>query len=125
MPSPQPPAALDGVWSLIQSELAGQAAPQFLALRIELEVRDGNYAVSFAGRVADRGTCALGANDTHHTVTLQGQSGPNAGRIIPSIYQLNGDELRVCYGLDGEVPVTFATTEGTQLFLATYRRKGT
>ena len=123
MPTPHPPAALDGVWSLVQSELAGAAAPQFLALRIELEVRNGAYAVSFAGQVADRGTFELGANDTHHTVVLTGVSGPNAGKKIPSIYELVGEDLRVCYGLDGTCPADFATAPGTQLFRATYRRK--
>ena len=125
MPSPHHPAALDGVWSLVKSELGGEAAPQFLSLKIELEVHGGEYTVSFAGIVADRGTCALGANEEHHTVILQGLVGPNAGRTIPSIYRLADDELHVCYGLDGSEPAAFATAPGTQLFLATYRRKAT
>ena len=57
------------------------------------------------------------------TFILLGAKGPNAGRTIPCIYQLAGNRLRVCYGLDGTTPTAFATTAGSPHYLATYRRK--
>lgn len=117
------PTALDGLWSLARSEHAGAATPSFIASRIELEIADGQYTVRFAGNVADRGTLALGASDGFLTVTLQGVAGTNAGRTIPAIYEFAGEELRICYGLDGDLPTAFATTRGSQLLLTSYRRK--
>lgn len=112
-------SALPGRWEMIKAELAGENAPDMLALRVVLELTAVTYAVSFAGQVADRGTYVLEGE----TLTLTGTEGPNQGRIIPCILQHRGDLLRVCYGLDGETPKDFTTKPGTQHYLATYRRK--
>lgn len=111
--------ALPGRWEMIKAELAGEDAPDMLALRVELELTAVTYAVSFAGQVADRGTYVLEGT----SLTLTGTGGPNQGRVIPCIFQLVGDRLRICYGLDGTVPAGFTTKAGVQHYLATYRRK--
>jgi uncharacterized protein (TIGR03067 family) len=110
---------LTGCWEMIKAELAGENAPDMLALRVELELAPDAYTVRFAGQVADRGTWVLEGR----TLTLTGREGPNQGRVIPCIMQLAGDRLRVCYGLDGTAPTEFATRAGVQHYLATYRRK--
>ena len=110
-------AALSGTWEMVRAELAGADAPDMLALRVELTA--DTYVVRFASKVADRGAYAIAAN----VLTLTGAEGPNKGRTIPCIYQLTGDRLRVCYGLDGTAPTVFATAPGTEHYLATYRRK--
>jgi uncharacterized protein (TIGR03067 family) len=104
---------------MFRAELAGEDAPDMLALRVELELTADTYVVRFAGQVADRGTYQL----EDAVLTLTGTQGPNRGRTIPCILQLAGDRLRVCYGLDGTLPTGFATKAGTQHYLATYRRK--
>ena len=110
---------LTGRWEMIKAELAGENAPDMLALRVVLELTSVTYAVSFAGQVADRGTYVL----ADETLTLTGTEGPNQGRTIPCILQQRGDLLRVCYGLDGTAPTGFTTKPGVQHYLATYRRK--
>jgi uncharacterized protein (TIGR03067 family) len=110
---------LPGRWEMIKAELAGEDAPDMLALRVELELTAVTYAVSFAGQVADRGTYVLDGP----TLTLTGTGGPNEGRVIPCILQLVGDRLRICYGMDGAMPAGFTTKAGVQHYLATYRRK--
>ncbi len=107
------------MWEMTRAELGGEDSPDLLALRVELELTADTYVVRFAGKVADRGTYSLAAS----TLTLTGTDGPNQGRTIPCIFQLAGDRLRICYGLDGTAPSAFATSAGTQYYLATYRRK--
>lgn len=104
---------------MIKAELAGEPAPDLLALRVELELTGATYTVRFAGQVADRGTYVRDGQ----TLTLTGVEGPNQGRTIPCLLQQRGDLLRVCYGLDGTAPTGFATKPGVQHYLATYRRK--
>lgn len=111
--------SLTGRWEMTKAELAGEHAPDMLALRVVLDLTTVTYAVSFAGQVADRGTYILDGEK----MTLTGTEGPNQGRIIPCILQHRGDLLRVCYGLDGTPPTEFATKPGVQHYLATYRRK--
>jgi hypothetical protein len=81
---------------MTKAELAGENAPDMLALRVVLELTAVTYAVSFAGQVADRGTYVLSGE----SLTLTGTAGPNQGRTIP-----------------------FTTKPGVQHYLATYRRK--
>ena len=116
-------AALEGIWQMVRAENGGEPSSDLLALRVELHLTAATYHVHFAGELADQGTYSRAPSDTHAALILLGAKGPNAGRTIPCIYQLVGDRLRVCYGLDGTTPTAFATTAGSPHYLATYRRK--
>jgi len=115
--------ALHGTWEMVRAESGGEPSSDLLALRVELQLTADTYHVHFAGELADQGTYRRATDGPHATLVLVGAKGPNAGRTIPCIYQLVGDRLRVCYGLDGTTPTAFATTAGSAHYLATYRRK--
>jgi uncharacterized protein (TIGR03067 family) len=108
---------------MVEAELAGEVAPGLVAQKIEVELSAGSYYVRFGGQIVDRGTYVVAENHRHRTLMLTGTEGPNAGRDIPSIYELTGKNLRICYGLDRVTPDNFATAAGTQRYLARYRRK--
>ena len=112
-------SSLAGTWEMIRAEQNGADSPELVALRVELELTADSYLVRFAGKLADRGTYSL----ADPALTLTGTEGPNHGRTIPCLFELAGDNLRVCYGLDGSAPTAFATTAGAPHYLATYRRK--
>lgn len=111
--------SLHGTWHPVRAELDGEAAPELALERMELLFEPDAYAVSFAGAVHDRGSYV----HTATTLILTAQQGSNAGRVIPAIYQLVGDRLRICYGIDGIAPTAFATHEGSRRYLVTYRRR--
>lgn len=115
---------IEGTWQMIRAELAGVSAPEMVTEHTVVSLGAGSYAVSFGGAVEDRGTYELQAAAEHASMVLRGVVGPNAGRTIPCIFQIMGDRLRVCYGLDGVLPVEFAAREGEQRYLVTYRRIG-
>jgi len=115
--------AIEGIWQIEKAELAGEEMPAIVAGKIELELTAGEYTVRFAGDASDRGNYALGAPASGPTITLTGFAGTNAGRTIPAIYRFVGENLHICYGLDGVVPGGFATKPGAALFLAIYRRR--
>ena len=57
---------------------------------------------------------------------ITGTEGPNKGKTFLAVYELDGDTLRICYDLSGKSrPTEFKTTEGTQLFLVSYKREKT
>ena len=109
---------LHGNWRPVRAELDGQEAPAMALDRMELLLNQESYVMRFAGEVHDRGVWSVTAT----TLTLTGKHGANDGRKIPAIYQLVGERLRVCYGLDGTVPDEFQTKENSQRYLVTYRR---
>jgi uncharacterized protein (TIGR03067 family) len=115
--------ALHGIWEMVRAESGGEPSNDLLALRVELHLAADTYHVHFAGELADQGNYARTGDTPHAALVLLGTQGPNAGRTIPCIYQLVGDRLRVCYGMDGTLPTTFASPAGSPHYLATYRRK--
>lgn len=121
MPSPAHP--LHGTWQMIRAELAGEPAHPLLVENTTLEITHVHYYVRYDREIADRGHVAHSDGEPHPQLTLHGTEGPNAGRIIPAIYQCKGDLLRICYGLDGSPPAAFASPAGSSLYLVTYRRK--
>jgi uncharacterized protein (TIGR03067 family) len=116
---------LEGTWQMIRAELAGEAAPELVTQKTEVELTAGAYVVRYAGEIVDRGSYAIAAAIETKTIVLRGMAGPNAGRTIPCIYQLKNDRLRICYGLDGIAPTEFTTNPGQQRYLAVYRRRTT
>lgn len=119
MTSPNP---LIGEWQMVRAELAGEAAPDLVAEHTVLAFTAASYSVRFQGRETDRGWYEIGGAVDKSTIVLRGHSGPNAGRTIPAIFQLRGNRLRICYGMNGVAPTEFTTTEANQQYAATYRR---
>ncbi len=114
--------SLPGRWQMIRAEFDGQPAPELILQRTEIRFTATHYAIHFAGQPADRGTFELQETPESKLLILHADTGPNAGRTIPCIFQLVGDRLRLCFGLDGTTPTTFATAASSRRYLATYRR---
>ena len=115
--------SIRGTWQMIRAELAGEPAHALVVEHTTLEITGDRYFVRYDREVADRGRLSIVFGEPHSTLTLRGTEGPNAGRSIPAIYQVRGDLLRICYGLDGTAPTAFVSPPGSQLYLVTYRRK--
>jgi len=93
--------AIQGTWLPSTAELAGMPFPE--------EVRK---------------TIKLNPKAKPKELDINGTDGPNKGKTILAIYELDGDTLRVCYDLGGKNrPTEFKTKEGSQLFLVTYKRE--
>lgn len=114
--------SIEGVWQMVRAENCGDEAPELVVQRTTIELQAGEYRVRFAGEVVDAGTFELGSVVGSYTMLLRGTAGPNAGRTIPCVFQLRGDRLRVCFGLNGLAPTEFTTDPQNQRYLATYRR---
>jgi uncharacterized protein (TIGR03067 family) len=114
---------IDGTWLPFKAELNGECAPDLALAKLKLVLCDGAYAVHFGGEESDSGTYTSGVSEAFLTITLVSRRGANAGRTIPSIYQLKGHLLRICYGLDGTAPSSFASAPGSKCYLVSYRRK--
>lgn len=113
---------LEGIWHPLRAELAGAAAPELVLQRTEVTFAAGRYAVRFAGEIADAGTYRLDPAPPGRSLRLTSTSGPHEGRIIPCLFQLAGDRLRICYGLDGVEPTDFTAPPESPRYLVTYRR---
>ena len=114
---------IEGTWLPATAELGGKPFPEEVRKSIKLTVKDGKYTV-MVGKNPDRGTTKLDPSAKPKAMDITGTDGPNKGKTFLAIYERNGDTLRVCYDLSGKGrPTEFKTTEGTQLFLVTYKRE--
>jgi len=75
------------------------------------------------GKVKDEGTVKIDGTKKPKTMDIVGTEGPNKGKTILSIFEFDGDKLKVCYDLGGKNrPEEFATKDGGLQFLVTYQR---
>ncbi len=75
---------------------------------------------AFAG---DQGTYAVLPASPFPLMDILGVEGPNAGRSMPAIFELDGETLTICYQLgEGERPKALRSPAGTQVFLVRYQR---
>jgi uncharacterized protein (TIGR03067 family) len=113
---------LQGTWLPSTAELGGTPFPDEVRKTIKLVVKGDKYTVT-VGKEVDQGTVKLNPAAKPKQLDIIGTDGPNKGKTILAIYELDGDTLRVCYDLSGKShPTEFKTKEGTQLFLVTYKR---
>ncbi len=116
LPSPH---AIEGTWAAVRLEYAGEAAPDMVLEKTEVVFRDGSYTVRFGGETSFHGSYTI-SGDTLHIVGRRDPGEPVLA--IRGIYQLVGNRLRICLGMDGVAPENFATTTNSQHYLGTYRR---
>ena len=115
--------SIEGTWLPFKAELGGECAPDLALAKLRLVIRADTYAVHFGREITDEGCYTLGTSEFSPTITLASQQGVNVGQTIPSIYQLKGPLLRICYGLDGVIPTAFMSAHGSKCYLVSYRRK--
>lgn len=110
---------LEGTWLPTAAELGEKPLDDATLKAIKLVVDGEKYTV---GKV-DRGTLKIDPAAKPKTMDIVGTDGPNKGKTLLAIYELDGDNLRICYDLSGKArPTEFKTKKGEKLFLATYKR---
>lgn len=116
----QPRKTIEGTWILVSAERGGQKLPDEGLKDTRLILNDGHYTYK-----DDHGTYKLIRAQglaSPNGMDITGTEGPNKGKTILAIYELEGDTLTICYDLEGKQrPEEFATL-GPQQFLATYKR---
>ena len=116
----------DGVWKPIAAVLGGLKLPDEAVKAITLKITVDKYEVTVGGENhSDKGTCTVDTTTTPHRMTIKSEEGANKGKTFLAIYQMKDEaSMSVCYDLAGkEFPTEFKAPEGTQLYLAEYRRQ--
>lgn len=113
---------LNGTWLPVTAKMDGQELPVEGLRNMRLLLVEDHYTATVNG-VRDHGTVKYDSAANPPATEITGTEGPNAGRTLLAIYQLDGDKLTICYDLQGTArPVGFKAEAGSQHFLVTYRR---
>ena len=114
---------LQGGWQVTSAEANGEALPSDDISSLVLTIKDRSFSVLNADSPI-KGTFTLDASKQPKQMDIRSEAGPEEGQLLPAIYELGPDTLRVCYARQGAPrPSSFATTNDARLLLMTYKRK--
>ena len=115
---------LDGTWVPIAADVSGQAlvVRELRVARLVLD-RGGYEIIDRAEHVVDSGDYRVDIDSVPQAIDIVGVSGPNAGRTMHAIFELDGDRLKVCYDLESaERPHAMRPQHDQLLLSITYAR---
>jgi uncharacterized protein (TIGR03067 family) len=115
---------LEGAWVPVAANVGGKELVVH-ELRVKYLVLDaGGYSiVDHSDNIVDKGEYLVDEAAFPQTMDIVGREGPNAGRTMLAIYQLEADRLKVCYDLDGtQRPADMQVREDQLLLSITYAR---
>ncbi|HYT89054.1 MAG TPA: TIGR03067 domain-containing protein [Gemmataceae bacterium] len=116
---------MEGTWKATMHEIDGKKTTEEEQKQadVKLVIKGGKYTVSFGGKVVGKGTVKLDATKKPREVDAIATEGPGKDETMKGIYELKGDEMRVCFAQPGkERPTEFRTKEGTGQMLLGYKR---
>lgn len=117
-PDVPPGSLLAGQWSPVSAQMGGQEMPVASFGGASLNLTNRTY--EFAG---DRGSYTIVYAGTPSRMDIHGEQGPNAGRTIPTLYLLSGDDLTISYQLGpGVRPKDFNSPAGSKILVIHYHR---
>jgi uncharacterized protein (TIGR03067 family) len=116
--------ALEGAWVPVNASVAGTPlAVADLRVRYLLLEGGGYRIIDGSNQVVDGGEYHIDTAAAPASMDIVGRSGPHAGRTLLAIYELKGDELTVCYDLEGHGrPARLEAHEDELLLRITYAR---
>lgn len=114
---------LPGVWRFALVEVAGVKQPELPFEKNKLIIsRDGSYVIVQGDRIT-RGTIKIdpGKSPKHYDVEIT--AGPAKGLKAAGIYELNGDDFKICLPLRGkDRPAALASTHENGCMLHVFKR---
>jgi uncharacterized protein (TIGR03067 family) len=114
---------LQGTWEAVAAVVDGVKQVPRKGKGHRLIIRGNNYTLEANGKSFGEGTLKVDPAKKPHALDLTPADGDSQGKPIPCIYEVNGDELRVCMGRIGKArPAEFDAKERSKHILTTYRR---
>jgi uncharacterized protein (TIGR03067 family) len=116
---------MEGTWKVTLHEMEGKKTTdeENAKADVKLVIKASKYALSIGGKEIAAGTIKLDASKKPSTIDALTTSGPQEGKTMQGIYEVKGDEMRVCFAQPGkERPTAFSTKEGSGHLLLGYKR---
>jgi uncharacterized protein (TIGR03067 family) len=119
------PSELDkftGTWLAESITHDGKEAPKDDVKKVFLNVKGANYTL-FTGREVIKGTHTLDPGKKPKAIDAKRSQGPDKGKTIKGIYELDATTFKVCFApADKDRPTAFEAKEGSGNRLLVFRR---
>src|SRR5262245_2796853 len=110
---------LQGEWTVVSMERGGKQAPEEEVKKIKFAVKDDTITVN-DGRKDEAAKFKIDAGKKPKTIDIMPE--PDEKKVL-GIYELKGDELKICFTKGGgERPTEFATKADSEQVLIVFKR---
>lgn len=116
-------AKLQGTWVMVSGEADGQKGLERANATKRLVFKDDQAIMQVGDQVLRRARIKLDPTKRPKTIDSLIADGPNEGATSRGIYEIEGDQLKTCFGRPGaERPKAFEAGAGSGLIASTYER---
>ena len=113
---------LDGDWEAVSMIRDGKEGKPPGENKMVVTIK-GDAITFKQGDDDHKGTIKVDTSKTPKTMDLMPEDGPAKGKTLVGVYEIKGDELRVCHGEPGkDRPAELSSKEGSGLMLITFKR---
>ena len=114
---------LEGTWQVVQLESGGEKAPENGLKEMQVVLTKDTLSIQLSPARKQLGTYKADATRKPKAIDLMPTVGPDKGKTLAGIYQLDGDNLKLCFSEPGEErPRAFATKKGSAGMCMTLKR---
>jgi uncharacterized protein (TIGR03067 family) len=116
---------MQGTWKAVSATESGQVVPAALLDAARLTVSGNTIAIEIAG-TTHRATFTLDTTKNPREIESIEQDGPNRGKKELGIYELSGNQLKICIAKTGSPrPTTFSSTAANKCQLLVLEKAST
>jgi uncharacterized protein (TIGR03067 family) len=109
-----PKDKLEGTWQVVQLESGGQQVPANGLQGMQVVITQDTLAIQLSPARKQLGTYRTDPTRKPKAIDLMATVGPDKGKTLTGIYQLDGGALKLCFSEPGkERPKGFATKKGS------------
>jgi uncharacterized protein (TIGR03067 family) len=110
--------AFAGLWMVLSAQMSGNDITASFANE-KMEITDTGYKIWSGDMVSDSGTLTF--LDGTNELDILGTNGPNKGKLFKCIYQMESENIIICYSL-ADRPQNFEATKENKFVLITWKK---
>jgi len=112
-----------GTWTFESSESGGKELPADELKGVILIFEGDKHTLKKGDEVIQVGTQKIDPSKSPKTIVVTMIEGPNKGKVMLGIYEIDGDTLKVCFDPQGKKrPTEFKSAPGSENFVNVHKR---
>jgi uncharacterized protein (TIGR03067 family) len=113
----------DGAWQAVMGKVNGEEVPAEGLKKVHVTVEGGQYTVKVEDNAVEKGGFTVDPSKKPKQMDVKPVEGQNQGKTLLAIYELDGDDLKICFVESGkDRPTDFSSDKDSGRVLHVYKR---